>query len=117
MRAETRELMRGGHGHVFITHLFSPNEMQSHTRLCARLVIPPGSSIGMHAHDNEEELFYIISGQCEINDSGNIQELGPGDAVLTGDASHCIKCISHHPCELLAFIIKFPGQDAPKSSD
>ncbi len=107
MDTETRELMRGGVGHVTITHLFNPGELQSPTRLCARLVISPGSSIGMHAHDNEEEVFYVISGQCEINDSGDIQELGPGDAVVTGGASHCVKCTSHHPCELLAIVIKY----------
>ena len=117
MKSETREMLRGGEGNVTITHLFTKEEMQSRSRLCARLIIPPGASIGMHAHDHEEELYYIIGGRCEINDSGKTVELGPGDAVLTGGgASHSIKCLSHNACELLAFIAAIPEEQKDASA-
>jgi len=108
MTSEQRSAMRGGSGTITITHLFGKGELKSPTRLCARLTIPAGASIGMHPHDNEEEVYYVLSGRCRINDNGIEEELCPGDAVLTGGgASHSVTCLSTEPCELMAFIPTF----------
>ncbi len=105
MKEDVREKMRGGNGAVTITHLFTKDELKSNTRLCAKLTIPSGASIGFHNHENEEEIFYILSGRGKVDDDGRICEVSPGDAILTGNgAGHSIECISEEPLEVMAVI-------------
>ncbi len=84
MEKEVRERMRGGTGAVEFVHIFRKEELKGRTRLFARLRLPPGSSIGYHTHDGEEEVFYILPGTGEVTRGGPLLPSGPGDAVLTG---------------------------------
>jgi mannose-6-phosphate isomerase-like protein (cupin superfamily) len=76
--------------------------------LFARLTLEPGCSIGMHTHDREEEVFYIISGKGTVDDNGNIYMLKPGDAVKTGDgAYHALENTGTETLVIMAAIILF----------
>ena len=111
MASEQRAAMRGGKGTVTITHLFKPGEMTTPTRLCAKLTLPPGASIGLHPHEREDEVYYILRGTGRILDNGALADVGPGDAILTGGgASHAIECTSAVPLEIMAVIISAPAQ-------
>ena len=90
MAAEIREKMRGGAGKVRIKHIFKPGEVKGKVRLIAEITLPAGASIGYHIHENEEEIFYFISGQGEVDDNGGRRQVGPGDAMLTAvqDVAH-----------------------------
>ncbi|NLW11955.1 MAG: cupin domain-containing protein [Clostridiaceae bacterium] len=91
MIRELKEQMRGGNGTVAITHLFSQDEIGGKARLIAKIELEPGCSIGFHEHQNEEEIFYIISGQATLDDQGDMQILNPGDAAITkGGQSHSL---------------------------
>jgi len=59
--------MRDGLGSCFIE---KAEELMINCKLYARITILPGSSIGMHVHENDEEMVYVISGsgQAYIND-------------------------------------------------
>jgi mannose-6-phosphate isomerase-like protein (cupin superfamily) len=108
MVKEVRDRMRGGTGSVEFTHVFLKEELTGKARLFARLTLPPGSSIGFHAHDGEEEVFYILSGRGTVEDQGAASEVGPGDAVLTGGgAGHSIANPGTAPLELLAVILLY----------
>jgi mannose-6-phosphate isomerase-like protein (cupin superfamily) len=108
MESEVRERMREGTGTVEILHVFRKEELKGGTRLFARLRLPPGSSIGIHRHDAEEEVFYIISGTGEVNDAGAVSRVVAGDAVLTGGgASHSIANPGSEPLDLLAVILTY----------
>jgi mannose-6-phosphate isomerase-like protein (cupin superfamily) len=105
MKKDVRTNMRDGSGAVTITHLFTADELKSNTRLCAKLTVPPGASIGFHNHIDEEEVFYILSGRGKVDDNGQIREVVAGDAILTGGgAGHSIECISEEPLEVMAVI-------------
>ncbi len=105
-RVEHREKMRGGSGTIKIEHFWEPgSEMRSHTRMCAKLTIPPHGSIGFHPHDAEEEIFIVVSGAGEADDNGEIVQLQVGDTLLTGNGDgHAIRCISDEPLVLIAVI-------------
>jgi mannose-6-phosphate isomerase-like protein (cupin superfamily) len=106
METEVRERMRGGSGPVEILHVWKSAELRGKTRLFARLRLPRGSSIGYHAHEQEEEVFYILSGTGVVNDDGTEQLVGPGDAVLTGGgAGHSLENRAEVPLELMAVIL------------
>jgi mannose-6-phosphate isomerase-like protein (cupin superfamily) len=107
MEREVRERMRGGAGSVEILHVFRAEELGGAARLFARLRLPPGSSIGHHVHDAEEEVFYILAGRGVVTENGVATGVGPGDAVLTGGgAGHALENSGSEPLELMAVILR-----------
>jgi fructose-bisphosphate aldolase class II len=63
MSVETREKMREGTGTVTIVHCVpGKGETQNNTRLLAELTVPPGCSIGRHAHNGETEFYVFLEG-------------------------------------------------------
>jgi mannose-6-phosphate isomerase-like protein (cupin superfamily) len=100
--------MRGGKGTVRIEHLWKKDELKGKTRLCAKLTLKPGASIGFHAHDDEEEIFVILKGKGRIKDGDETQEVGVGDTILTGDgAGHAVESIGDEALEMMAVIVQY----------
>lgn len=102
MISELKENMRGGDGQVELIHAFNKEDFTGKCRLFAKITIGPGSSIGPHVHDAEEEVYYIISGIATANDNGTMVTLYPGDALKTGGGEH--HAISNNGDEPLVFI-------------
>ncbi|MDZ7261157.1 MAG: cupin domain-containing protein [candidate division KSB1 bacterium] len=108
MEQTVRENMRGGQGKITITQIFKQEELKGHCRLCARITIGPGDSIGFHEHVDEEEIFLILRGRGEVVENGSKQEVVAGDAILTGGgAGHAIKNIGNEPLELIGIILLY----------
>ena len=108
MEREVRERMRGGTGSVEILHVLRPAELKGKTRLFARLTLQPGSSIGWHVHEGEEEIFYILSGEATVTDGDAVSAAGPGDAIVTGGGSgHAIEFTGSRPLQLMAAILLY----------
>ncbi len=78
---EVRTKMGGcGKGECYVTEIASKEEMLGHARLFAKVVVPPGSSIGWHRHNNETEPYYILAGEGDFKDSdGNECKVHAGD--------------------------------------
>ncbi len=105
---DVRQHMRGGDGAVTVRHYFKPEEIKAPTRLCAELLLPPGSSIGLHDHVDEEEIYIIQKGRGRMTDSGKDFDVTAGDAILTGQgASHSIKNTGTEDLVVTAVIIKY----------
>lgn len=108
MISEVREKFRGGEGSIEITHIFKQEELNGKSRLCAKISINPGCSIGLHEHVNEEEIFYIIRGKGLAVDNGVKKEIKAGDAILTvGGTSHSVENTGDEPLEMLAVILLY----------
>jgi mannose-6-phosphate isomerase-like protein (cupin superfamily) len=106
METEVRPNMRGGNGSVTICHLFKKDEIAAKTRLCARLTLPPGASIGLHQHAGEDELFAIVKGSGLLDDGSRQTIVSAGDAVLTGKGeSHAIANNGDVDLEIIAVIM------------
>lgn len=104
MRQESRERMRGGPGTTHFVHVSEASEIP-HGRLFSRVELPPGSGIGEHTHHGETEYYYILSGAGRVDESTGSTNVGPGDAVITGDGeSHSIHNIGDSPLVFLAVI-------------
>jgi len=82
MTTEKRENMRGGDGVVAITNILDKGEYKGSARLLGTITLEPGSSIGAHVHENEEEVFYIIRGTATYNDNGKTEILNEGDSCI-----------------------------------
>ena len=66
---EYRDNMKGGTGRVRFEHIWKKNshdEMKSLCRQFSRMTLEPGTSVGLHSHSGEEEIYYILSGRGGI---------------------------------------------------
>jgi len=107
MVKEIKEEMRGGKGSVELTHIFMQDELTGKARLCARIKLNPGCSIGLHVHENEEEIYYIIKGNGLVNDNGVESKVFEGDSILTGGASHSIENTGDEILEMIAIVLLY----------
>jgi mannose-6-phosphate isomerase-like protein (cupin superfamily) len=105
MQVEQREKMRGGEGIVRFTH-FVAEKSQKNTRLAAEVELPPGASIGSHAHDTETEYFIFLEGAGMANDNGVEVPVQKGDVMITGNgAFHSLKNTGPVPLIFNAIIV------------
>lgn len=108
MEVEVREKMKDGKGAVKVIHLLRQIQMRGKCRFFGRMVIEPGCSIGLHRHDNEEEIYYILKGRGLAEDNGIKQEVKEGDIILTGGgATHSIENTSNEPLEVMGVILLY----------
>jgi len=107
-QVDIREAMRGGSGKVKIEHFWDQTQLRGKTRLCAKLTLEPGSSIGFHEHHDEEEVFIVIRGQAQILDGTQQQLVNVGDSILTGGgAGHAVEAVGDEPLEMIAVIVQY----------
>lgn len=85
-QASTRQEVKGGTGEVgFLFSMTSDiHPGNSCFQVVGQVTLPPGSSIGFHIHDQEEEIFLITSGSGIYTDSnGQTCSVVAGDMTLT----------------------------------
>ena len=69
--------LRGGNGSCYIE---KASELMMNCKMYARITILPGSSIGMHVHENDEEMVYVISGSGKAVIDDEFVEINQGEA-------------------------------------
>jgi len=108
-RTEIREDMKGGRGKVSIRHCLEKEDLTANVRLCCILTLPPGTSIGSHQHDREEEIFIVNHGSGILDDGETETRVSEGDAMLTGNSeSHALRNDGAEDLEITALIICDP---------
>ena len=79
------ENLRGGQGIAHCRTLLSPNNLPPASAFCGMgiNVLPPGSSIGLHLHPDNEEIYLVMSGTgMYIDTDGSQYPVKAGDAAL-----------------------------------
>lgn len=98
--------MRGGEGDALQHLILSDGDMARHARLFATMVLKEGCSIGEHAHNDETEYYYILSGTGTVTEADGEKQVKAGDLVITGGgASHSIRNNGKEDLVFLAIII------------
>ena len=107
--SEQRVNMRGGPGTVTLEHFFRKGEFGgSKFKVCARLILPPGAGIGLHAHDGEDEAWLVVKGRARVTDGATTSEVGAGDAIITGRGeSHGLVNSGDEAFEAIAIIVAY----------
>ena len=72
----------GGVGDILVGDFFSSDALGTAWDFFQCIKVPPGSSIGVHSHLNDEELFYFVEGQGIMTVDGEELSVGPGTASL-----------------------------------
>ncbi len=68
-------------------------------------VLPPGCSIGLHQHIDEDELYFIIEGSGKVSDEEETHAVMSGHSILTRSGeSHSIENTGSCDLVLIAVI-------------
>ena len=96
----------GGEGHLQLDKLLIAPNAPAKLRTYAKATLDPGASVGYHVHTGESECYYILSGEGEYNNDGELVKVFPGDSTFTPNGhGHGIKNIGSTPLEFMALII------------
>lgn len=96
-------LLRGGEGVTGMIPIF--NEKIPHMRLLNVVELEPGASIGLHKHEAEAEVYYILEGEATVFDEGENKLMRAGDAHLCRDGEeHMVKNTGTSLLRFLAII-------------
>lgn len=97
---------KDGAGEISLFHFMNEQEANGMGRLFAKIVIPPGNSIGEHTHQGDMEAYYILKGKALLIDNGQETILEAGDCNLCFDGeSHAIKNVGDEDLEYIAIVL------------
>ena len=71
----------GGKGEVRYRRALDPDVFLTNWAYVDHLLIPPGASDGLHRHRGVEEIYYVLSGDGQVQVSGETAAIHKGDAV------------------------------------
>ncbi|WP_293974323.1 cupin domain-containing protein [Sphingomonas sp.] len=94
--------MNGGRGTMLYRRVLEPSVFNTTWSFVDHLVLPAGSATGRNADPGMSEVYYVISGQGEIDVDGETAPIRAGDAapVDLGQA-HAIRQSGEAPLELM----------------
>jgi mannose-6-phosphate isomerase-like protein (cupin superfamily) len=72
---------RGGEGTALYRRALDPSVFLTNWSYVDHLVLPPGTSEGLHRHTGVEEVYYVINGDGEAAVAGETAAIHKGDAV------------------------------------
>ncbi len=76
------ENSHGGAGTIDIQKVFRREDLNGAWDFALRVVMPPNSSMGVHEHSHEEEMYIILSGEGVMTIEGKEKVVRKGDMVL-----------------------------------
>lgn len=100
---------QGGKGQVYFHDWLTKEEACNLGRVFSKLVIPPGSSIGVHQHNGEFEAIYVLEGQATVTDGDETVVLNPGDMNLCREGDfHGVENCGDQDLVMIALIMYTP---------
>lgn len=80
-----------GFGPIAFRRMFDASAFSSPIDFVDVTVVPPGSTIGKHAHLGTEEIYIILAGTPIVEVDGDARRLAPGDvSVVRSGSSHSL---------------------------
>lgn len=72
----------GGAGKVSVARPLTEDDFVGPWHFVDHAVLPPGSSIGLHRHGRDEELYFILEGEGTMTVDGKRRRVRCGDLIL-----------------------------------
>lgn len=73
----------GGKGNMKLEKILGEAEMKDKCGLYARVTLHPGDVLGYHVHDDDNECYFILSGEGVYDDNGTKRVVKAGDVTWT----------------------------------
>lgn len=101
IKGTVRDREHGGTGVLTFRRLLTSTDFASAIDFVDYTSIPPGSTIGLHRHDGNEELYLIVSGTPVVRVETTVRRLQKGDvAVVRSGESHELENDTQHDVEM-----------------
>lgn len=71
-----------GEGRISFVRPFDDADFESSLSFVDYVEIPPGASIGLHTHGENEEVYFIVEGQGRMTTNEESYEVKGGDLVI-----------------------------------
>ena len=82
------------------------DEMYGKGRVFSHLYLEEGCEVGWHIHHGDGETYYIIKGNGEYSNNGELVNVGPGDVTFVDDGEgHSLKNTGKGTLEAIALIL------------
>lgn len=79
---DRREGSHGGLGPYELFEIWGRTDFSSNVDFMDRMLVPPGSSVGLHKHGNNEEMYIVLDGQATMTVEGRPVAVKKGDMIL-----------------------------------
>ena len=98
---------QGGQGVMQARCLINDNsELWDKGRLLNVVTLKKDCEVGYHIHNGDAEIYYILEGEGEYNDNGEVTTVKTGDVTFTGSGEgHSIINKKDEPLTFLAIIL------------
>lgn len=80
--ARTLVVAHEGEGQIHFVRPFSDNDFQTDLSFVDYVEMPPGTSIGVHRHGDNEEVYFIIEGTGSMTTNDEVYPVKTGDLIL-----------------------------------
>ena len=99
--------MFGEDGQVIFKRIIeAPEELYGKGRVFSVATLEKNCGLGWHVHKGDGEFYYVLKGEGEYSDNGNIVTLKAGDVAFCPDGEgHSIINRKDEPFEMIALII------------
>ncbi|MBQ4566932.1 MAG: cupin domain-containing protein [Desulfovibrio sp.] len=100
------KVMFGGPGAPHFTKVLNEGEFENRGRLYNHVLLRPGDAIGVHRHNKEFEVYFILKGEAVYNDNGTEVVVRAGDMTLCPSGEeHGIRNDGPNDVEMMALIL------------
>lgn len=79
---QRQESSHGGTGAVDLYEIWGNSDFKSNVDFIDRVVVPPGSTVGFHKHDNNEEMYIVLDGTGLMKIENKEVSISKGDMIL-----------------------------------
>lgn len=107
MIIDVRNNPMGDPGSIISQNLANSDEkLLNKRRMFKKNTLNKGCGVGYHIHKGDAEFYYILSGEGEYNDNGNITTVRTGDLTYTGPGEgHSLINYKDEPLSFIALIL------------
>ena len=101
------EVSHDGEGMIKFVNLFNKEEFNSALQFIHYAVLPPKTSIGLHTHGDDEEVYIILEGTGVMEVDGEKANVGKGDTIINKPfGTHALYNTSESELKILVFEVK-----------
>jgi uncharacterized cupin superfamily protein len=76
------EAMHDGIGKAMHATVFGRDDFKSGISFLNRTILAAGSSIGLHTHGDDEEIYMVLEGNGKMTVNGEIRDVTSGDIIV-----------------------------------
>ncbi len=76
------EISHGGEGIIQKSRVLSSRDFETNIDFIDYIIVPPNTTIGLHAHGENEELYIILNGSAEMTVESKNMQVNKGDIII-----------------------------------